>query len=132
ESLGTMKLRAAYGHAGRAPGAFDAVRTWNPIGWAGAPAFVPLNVGNANLGPERTAELEVGADAAFLDGRLTADFTYYRQKTTDALLNVRQVPSLGFLSGQLENVGTLQNQGMELALNAALVQSPALEWSLGL
>ncbi|MBK8059922.1 MAG: TonB-dependent receptor [Gemmatimonadetes bacterium] len=33
DNLGTLKLRAAYGQAGRAPGAFAAVRTYNQVGW---------------------------------------------------------------------------------------------------
>ena len=44
----SMKLRAAWGHAGRAPGAFDAVRTFAAAGWGGVPAFLPSNVGNAD------------------------------------------------------------------------------------
>ena len=41
DALGSLRLRAAYGQAGRAPGAFDAVRTWDPASWAGESAFVP-------------------------------------------------------------------------------------------
>jgi TonB-dependent starch-binding outer membrane protein SusC len=120
QSLGQLKLRAAYGHAGRAPGAFDAVRTWNPVGWGGQPAFRPLNLGNPDLGPERTAELEVGFDGSFLHERLSVEFTHYRQKTTDALFSVRQPASGGFLGDQLANVGTLENRGVELAVRAGL------------
>src|SRR5690606_41563402 len=63
ESLGTVKVRAAYGQSGRAPGAFDAVRTWNATGFANDPAFTPSNVGNPDIGPEVTAEWEAGFDA---------------------------------------------------------------------
>ncbi len=44
-SDGGFKLRAAWGQAGRAPGAFDATRTWISPGLAGQPALVPENVG---------------------------------------------------------------------------------------
>src|SRR5690606_3547047 len=67
EALGQVKLRAAWGHAGRAPGAFDAVRTWNPKPWRGTTGFLPENVGNPDLGPERTIEYEAGFDAGLLD-----------------------------------------------------------------
>jgi TonB-dependent SusC/RagA subfamily outer membrane receptor len=50
-TLGTAKLRAAYGFAGRAPGIFDAVRTWNAGAFAGQTAFLPDNLGNPALGP---------------------------------------------------------------------------------
>lgn len=126
-----VKLRAAWGQSGRAPGAFDAVRTYNAVGWGGAPAFFPLNVGNAELGPELTTELEFGADAAFLENRLAIEFTYYNQVTSDALFNVRQIPSSGFLSSQLKNVGELQNKGIELGVNGAIIQGESFGWDLG-
>jgi len=123
QPLGTVKLRAAYGQSGRAPGAFDAVRTWTAAGFAGAPAFTPSNLGNPDLGPEVTAEWEVGFDGAWLDNRLDVVFTYYNQKTTDALMNVAPIPSLGFTSAQLRNVGTLGNTGLEVQVNAAVIET---------
>jgi TonB-dependent starch-binding outer membrane protein SusC len=129
--LGQTKLRAAYGHAGRAPGAFDAIRTWTPAGWGGLPAYLPGNVGNANLGPERTAELELGFETALFDQRLTIDFTRYSQKVSDALFSVRQIPSLGFQSSQLANVGELENKGMEIVLTGIPVRNETVTWELG-
>src|SRR5690606_22347007 len=111
-----FKLRTAYGHAGRAPGAFDAVRTWRADPWRGQSAFVPENVGNPDLGPERTEEIELGFDASMMDGRVTLETTYYRQRTQDALFSVSQTPSLGFGGSQLENVGLIQNSGLEIEL----------------
>ena len=132
DAWGQLKLRAAYGHAGRAPGAFDAVRTWNAAGWGGVPAFLPNTVGNPDLGPERTAELEMGFDAGLFADRLRLDFTYYNQRTTDALLPVRQIPSMGFVGTQLRNVGTIRNKGVELAANMALLDRTAVGWDVGL
>jgi outer membrane receptor protein involved in Fe transport len=130
EKLGTMKLRAAYGQSGRAPGAFDAVRTWDAVQYAGESAFIPSNLGNPDLGPERTAERELGFDAAFLNQRVTTEFTYYHSVTSDALFLVRHAPSEGFSSSQLLNVGKLQNQGVELAINANVYDSGT--WGLDL
>jgi TonB-dependent SusC/RagA subfamily outer membrane receptor len=131
ESWGQMKVRAAWGQSGRAPGAFDAVRTWSPIGWGGQPAFRPSNLGNPELGPERTTELEAGFDASFLNNRLDVGLTYYHQKTTDALFSVTQTPSQGFLGSQLDNVGELKNTGLELAVNSTLLDRAEWGWDLG-
>jgi hypothetical protein len=130
-SLGTLKLRAAYGEAGRAPGAFDAVRTWDPNGWGGLPALDPLNLGNPNLGPERTKEVELGFDGSAFDSRLTYDFTWFTSRTEDALLRVRRAPSTGGWASQLENVGKLEKKGIELSVNGVLLQSRPLTWSAG-
>lgn len=120
--LGSMKLRAAYGQSGRAPGTFDAVRTWNAIGYGGQPAYTPRNLGNPELGPERTAEIEFGFDWAGLGDRVSADFTWYRQTTSEALFNVRRAPSEGFTLSQQENVGKIRNQGIEATLNFAILE----------
>jgi TonB-dependent starch-binding outer membrane protein SusC len=128
---GSVKLRAAYGWAGRAPGAFDAVRTWMAGSFGGESSFLPENVGNPNLGAEKTREVEVGFDGVWFDSRLTAELTYYDQSTTDALLNVSQVPSMGFTGSQLENVGSLTNRGFELGLTGTVVRSDALAVTLG-
>lgn len=131
EDMGQIKLRTAYGQSGRAPGAFDAVRTWSPVGWGGVPAFVPANVGNPNLGPEVTRELELGLDGSFLDDRLSVAYTYFDQFTTDALMRVTQTPSSGFGGSQLENVGEIANSGHELAVDVGLLQTADFGWDVG-
>ena len=129
DSWGSLKLRAAWGHAGRAPGAFDAVRTFAAAGWGGVPAFLPSNVGNAEIGPETTSEIEAGFEGSFIDDRLWVDFsTYFMQTTFDALFSVRQTPSLGFTSSQLANVGELTNNGLEVGLNYSIFRNDTWSW----
>jgi TonB-dependent SusC/RagA subfamily outer membrane receptor len=132
ERFGTLKVRAAYGAAGRAPTAFAAVQTWNPVGWGTAPAVRPLNLGDPNLGPERTTETELGFDHTAFDGRLTVDFTWFRAVTDDALFFVRNVPSLGFLSSSLGNAGKIMKRGIEAAINATLLERDHLAIRAGL
>jgi TonB-dependent SusC/RagA subfamily outer membrane receptor len=117
----TLKLRSAVGQAGRAPGAFDAVQTWDPVGWGGLPAFRPLNLGSPNLGPERTTEREFGFDLTAFSGRMTMDFTAFHAQTVDALFPVTSIPSEGFLNSQLKNVGTLQKSGIETTIGGTLL-----------
>ena len=132
ESYGTLKLRGAYGSAGRAPSAFAAVQTWNPVGWGTAPAVRPLNLGDPNLGPERTTETELGFDQTLFNQRLTVDFTWFKAITSDALFFVRNVPSLGFLNSSLGNAGEIQKSGIEAAINATLLERQNLGIRAGL
>jgi TonB-dependent SusC/RagA subfamily outer membrane receptor len=132
QSLGTLKFRAARGEAGRAPGAFASVQTWNPVGWGGQPAVRPLNLGNADLGPERTSETELGFDHSIFDGRLSTDFTWYKATTTDALFNVRNIPSNGFLNSSLKNAGKMEKSGVELAITGLIWDRPLLGITAGL
>jgi len=129
-----MKFRAAYGQSGRAPGAFDAVRTWENAtntGWGGQPAFYPRAVGNSDLGPERTTELELGFDASLFDDRITTEATLYRRTIDDALFSVSQIPSMGFLNSQLKNVGQMKSNGFEIISNATVFRKGEYEWTLG-
>jgi TonB-dependent starch-binding outer membrane protein SusC len=131
DSWGALKVRSALGQSGRAPGAFDAIRTYSAAGWGTQPAFLPNSVGNPDLGPERSTEFEIGAETSLFNDRLSLDGTYYYRKTTDALFSVQQIPSLGFLGGQNENVGSLEGKGIELSGNVSVIRTPNLSWDLG-
>jgi outer membrane receptor protein involved in Fe transport len=132
DRLGTLKLRAAYGQAGRAPGAFAAVQTWDAVGWGDQPAVRPSNLGNRDLGPERTSELELGFDQSAFSGRLNVDFTYFNAVTRDALFAVNAAPSEGFLNSVLRNVGQLEKSGLEVAVTGTLLDRPRFGLSTGL
>jgi TonB-dependent starch-binding outer membrane protein SusC len=129
---GQLKLRTAYGLAGRAPGAFDAVRTWINNGLAGDAAFTPDNFGKRDLGPEVTSEFEAGLDGSWLQDRVRATYTYYSQLTNDALLNINQIPSQGFTQAQLTNAGKIENKGQELNLEVTPLRREKWGLDLGL
>lgn len=130
--LGTLKLRGAYGSSGKAPGLFDATRTWASVaGDSGRPGVTPNNLGNPDLGPERTLEWEVGFEGSTLSDRVTFEYQYYNQKTVDALIRVTQIPSGGFVGDQLENVGELSTTGHEALVNATVLATNNISWNVG-
>ena len=129
---GTMKLRGAYGESGRAPSAFAAIRTYESTsGDEGEPAVTPGNIGDPDLGPERSREFEGGFEASFFEDRISASFTAYRQRTYDALVDVQPTPSNGFTDTQLRNVGEFENRGIELDLDTDVIRTEAVTWRLG-
>ncbi len=128
-----FRLRAAYGESGQQPAAFAAIRTYQPItGGDGKPAATPTYVGNPNLGPERGKEIEMGFDAGLFDDRLGLDFTYYNQRTTDAIVPRNVAGSTGFPSSQVVNGGEVKNTGMELQLRGTPIRSDNVTWDLTL
>ncbi len=113
----TLKLRAAYGESGQQPDAFVAIRTFQPVaGPNDAGTVTPDNLGNPDLGPERGTEIELGFDAGLLNDRVGVEFTYYNQKTKDAILLREIAPSTGFSGSQWVNAGEIANSGMELLI----------------
>ncbi len=125
----TFKLRGAMGYSGKAPGTFDKLRTWAPIsGNEAEPGFTPNDVGNADVGPEKTREIEVGFDASLFTGRLGLQVTQYWDHTYDALVGVTLPPSQGFLASRTENVGELVSSGFEAQVNLGLVRTNLIDW----
>ena len=131
--LDQLRVRGAWGQAGKAPGPFDASRTYIVSvvtlgdGSTGN-ALRTGSPGNPDLKPERGQEYELGLDASFLGNRLGLEATYYNKLTKDALVGVPVPASSGFSGTRLTNLGEVSNSGIELALNATPVQMPNFSW----
>ncbi len=123
--MSDLRIRSAYGRAGEQPGAFDALRTFSAVAGPGDAATVtPGGVGNPDLGPEKGEEFEIGFEAGILGDRAGVDFTYYNQRTRDAILLQPVAPSTGFPGSRFVNVGEIRNSGFEAVLRVQPVQSP--------
>src|SRR5207253_10904007 len=101
------RLRAAYGAAGR-----EAVL-----------------VGHR---PERSRELEAGADAELLKGRVSFSGTIYRKRTSNVVAAVFVLPGTPGGGFDVFDAAAVTNKGIELSLAASLVERPDLAWSVGL
>ena len=131
--LNTLRLRAAYGEAGKQPTAYDALRTYQAVTGPGdGMAVTPLSIGNPDLRPERGKEIEIGFDAAALGDRLSLDLTYYRKRTVDAIVPRELPPSGGMPGVQLINVGEIRNSGIELLARATPWRGEGWTWDLSL
>ena len=71
---------------------------------------------NADLTWETSEQLNIGLDARFFGGKLSLNADWYKKKTKDLLVAVPVSPTTGF-SSQLKNAGTVENTGVEVALN---------------
>ena len=114
--LNQFRLRTAYGASGVQPGTIDAVQYFSAstarLESGDAPAVVFSTLGNRNLKPERSTELELGVDGTFWDNRVTTEITYYNKSSKDALISRVLPPSLGTgATARLENLGEVTQQG---------------------
>ncbi len=134
--VNTMRLRYAYGQSGVQPGPNDALRFYSAnitsINNADQPTIIQAALGNDNLRPERSAEHEMGFESQLFNQRLSLDVTYYSKITTDALISAVLPPSYGSVASQLRNLGSVKNAGLELAVNAQLVQRNAFGWDVNI
>ncbi|MEL7269932.1 MAG: SusC/RagA family TonB-linked outer membrane protein [Bacteroidota bacterium] len=132
DTFNTFKLRGSWGQAGNltALSAFQRFTTLNPSSLNGAPSLLPsTQQGDLNIAPERQEEFELGFDAGFFNNRLAVEFTYYKQEVTDLLLPRELAPSTGFNS-RIENVGDLENEGLEILLRGAPIKTDDFSWDI--
>lgn len=90
---------------------------------------LPSSKNNVNLRPEQTTSREAGIELALFDGRLGLDATYYKSNTVDQIIPVSVSTATGYSSKYL-NAGDVQNQGIELSLNATPVRTPDISWTI--
>jgi TonB-linked SusC/RagA family outer membrane protein len=135
-----LRLRTAFGKAGVQPSTIAALQylgaTSYPAGAASdEPGLRLASIGNADLKPEVTTEVEGGADMGFFGDRVNVEATMYRKLSKDALYNAPLAPSVGTAIGanaptQWKNLAAVENRGIELTVDAALVQTKHFTWDL--
>ncbi len=85
---------------------------------------------NSDLKPEIQRSIEIGTDSRFFNERLTLDFAYYKTNTFNQILSVGAVTESG-ASSQLINAGNIQNQGIEIQLEATPIRTADMRWTIG-
>jgi TonB-linked SusC/RagA family outer membrane protein len=126
-----LRLRSTYGASGAAPGTTDALRFFDGVGntltgQVEVPGVTLGALGNANLRPEYSGEVEGGFDLTLWNGRANVELTYYDKKTRDALIQRRVAPSLAGVTARFENIGSVRNSGFEGTINGRIVDRDAV------
>lgn len=129
-----VKLRISYGEAGnnRIPNFLYLQQfTVGSQYWlndALVTAFVPPSLANESLRWERIISRNIGLDASFLKNRVQLSVDVYKNTTKDLLVSV-PVPTSSGYDKQIQNVGSTENRGVELQLNATPVQRKDFMWT---
>lgn len=127
--VSTAKLRANYGEAGNFPNAFANETETVAQPFLDGISYTFGNPGNPDLGPERVKTWEVGADFAFFQNRIDLQVTRYRSTTDNALFTPPFPPSSG-QDSQQRNLGTVTNEGWEMATQVAILDQSAYDLDL--
>lgn len=116
--ISELKLRASYGITGNSEiGNFPSRGLFSAFGYAGVAGSRPTQLPNPNLKWETSATSDIGLDIGFFNGRLSGQFDVYLKKTKDLLLNV-QVPATSGFTTITQNLGKLQNKGLEIQVDS--------------
>ena len=130
----SLKIRGSWGVTGSdAAGAYSTISSYsNRIASFTNSTFqngiVLGNIGNPDLKWESTEQQNVGLELGFLKGRINVTADYFNKHTRDLLLN-ETLPI--YLGGNVitRNVGTVQNKGWEVSVDADILGHGALKWN---
>lgn len=134
-----LKIRAGYGITGQQDGIGDyayignyfegATNAQYAFGGQYYTTFRPAGF-DANLKWETTASYNLGIDFGLFKDRISGSVDLYRKNTSDLLATVAVPAGTNFTNQILTNVGAMQNQGIELMLNAGLIakKDMRLDW----
>jgi TonB-linked SusC/RagA family outer membrane protein len=128
--ISSLKLRTSWGQAGNLAGIGSYDRFWqfNAVPYVGRGTLVPSSqFANPNVKPERMTEFEFGTDIGFWANRVNLGLTIYNQTISDLVVNRGLAPSEGATS-IVNNVGQMENNGLEIALNVNPIKTSDFSW----
>lgn len=126
--LSNSKVRVSYGETGsQAISPYSSLAQYgNAFYQTGAGTIntvvFPNSIGNANLSWERTKQIDAGIDFSIIHSFLNISFDYY-DKTTDGLLQSRQLPNQSGFGSIIDNFGSIRNRGIDLTVGANIVKN---------
>ena len=131
-----LKLRASYGEAGNNNiGDYSsvAVLTGGDYSWDGTigPGWAPGNIINPDLTWEKSRTFDLGLDFSLFASRLSGAFDWYTRTSSDLLLRVPTMKSIGF-STLLDNAGEVQSRGWDFEITSRNIQKENFTWSTSL
>jgi TonB-linked SusC/RagA family outer membrane protein len=126
DAIDEFKLRYSIGTAGGRPSYSDRFETY---GFTTGGGLVKQTLGNRFLKPERATEQEFGIDA-IINNRYSVQLSHARVTTEDQLVLVPLAAGFGF-SSQWQNAGTVKGTTWEATIEAAVIDRPDLNWTLG-
>jgi TonB-linked SusC/RagA family outer membrane protein len=121
-----LKVRTSYGTSGQRPGFSYQYETWD----INNGILKKSTLGNKDLKPSETAELEFGLNVDFLK-MFSFEATYSNSTTHDAFALAPLPSHLGY-PAQWRNVGTLAATSIEASLNSRFFNKNNFGWNMNL
>ena len=129
-----LKVRAGYGQTGNfdianfASRGLFGVGVNNNANYLQQAGLVPTQIANPDLTWEKSAEYNVGVDFGVFDNRVLLSANVFERNTNKLLLN-RQLPLTSGLGSISQNIGSLQNRGLEFEVTTQNVKSTDFTWT---
>lgn len=131
-----LKLRAGFGMVGNQNISDYAYLSLYNMSYSGTvdKGYVASWVSNGRRGTpdikwEKQKQWNIGVDMAFWNNRLSMSIDAFYIKNSDLLMSHSLPTTTGF-SSTIENVGAIDNKGIEMSFKANLIHSNGFDWNL--
>ena len=138
DAIDLLKVRASYGLTGNqgiSPystlATFATTARTTVLNGVSVAGVTQGTLANPNLKWETTAQYDLGIEIDFFKRRLSAEIDFYYKKTEDLLL-AAEVPNITGFTTTIQNVGSLENRGVDVSLNGVIINSKDFEWNASL
>ena len=134
--VNNLKLTASYGTSGndRIGGDFPSLGLFGggvTADYGGAPGLNPTQIPNSNLKWEETKQWDIGITTSMFQSRVNLNLNVYNKRTLNNLIGVPLPFTTGFPSVN-QNIGEIENKGVDIELSTANVKSRDFEWNTSL
>jgi TonB-linked SusC/RagA family outer membrane protein len=119
--VNSLKLRASWGESGDSNIGLNQYQSLfaYDADYDDSGAVYPTSFGNAVISWEKAEKLDIGLDFTLFNNRVNGSVGYYNKKTNDLLQSVPLSLTTGH-SSQTQNVGDVENKGIEIELDATV------------
>lgn len=138
DAINLFKLRVAYGETGSSARFGSLFTPLGPTSIGGIPGLglptvgqnnVAAQLGDANLEPETSQEIEFGADFSFLNGKIGLELTGYVRDVKNLIYPFSSIPLSSGFANTIRNDFDLSNKGFEISLNANPINNSNVNWN---
>lgn len=132
KTISTLKVKGGYGLTGNSGGVptYGYASLYSSGVYGGLPNLTPSQIGNRELKWETSKKTDVGVTVGLWNNRITIDADYYNNNNDGLILNVPQTASKGLPGNQLlQNIGSLYNRGVELNIEAHIIDKGKFRWT---
>jgi TonB-linked SusC/RagA family outer membrane protein len=133
--INNLAFRFSYGRSGnQGINNYQSLATLSPnassyvFGGTAVLGYTQGRLSNDDLTWETSTQMDIGADVALFNNRLTIDANYYYTRTRDLLLNVQIPQQTGFVS-RLINLGKTESKGFEFLVSGDIIKTKNFTWN---
>lgn len=102
------------------------------VGYGGVPGLMPRTLYNPTYEWEKNKKAEVALEAGFFKDRIQFSSAYYRNRSSNQLVNYSLPSQTGFFSVVQNLPALVENSGLEFVLSSTVVKTKDWNWSASL